>query len=92
MIVDAMDPRRKYIEKNLLAISRVTNGLPPEIDISGTVLRKEIFHSGSKMYDVYVGSYMEEEKCAIKVLRTVETTDRIRTVGMRFARCRPMSC
>jgi len=83
LIVEPVNPHRKYIEKNLLAISRVTNGLPPDSRISGTVLRRKVYHSGSKMYDVYVGYYLEEEKCAIKVLRTVETTDRIR---MRFFR------
>ena len=77
---DSYDIRRKYIQRNLVAVSRVSGGMLPDSDISGNVIRREVYHCGSKMYDIWTGHYMEEEKCALKVLRTVETDNRIRLV------------
>ena len=77
---DSYDIRRKYLQRNLVAVSRVSGGMLPDSDISGNVIQTEVYHCGSKMYDIWTGYYMEEEKCALKVLRTIETDKSIRLV------------
>ncbi|EJD03395.1 kinase-like protein [Fomitiporia mediterranea MF3/22] len=68
------DYRHRGLQTNLLTIQRTSGQLLPNVELKhGEVCRVGSNPvSGSAAFDVWVGEYLGQEKCAIKVVRGIE--------------------
>ena len=81
-VKDVKDERKQF--KDLLTNLAVVQKNSETYNI---VVKSELFTKtsekavrGGKMYDIYEGTYLGQEKCAIKVIRGVATSPRTREV------------
>jgi len=75
--VNRNDEKFQSLQANLLTVQQESKELPPGFEIAVGLFTKRSTNkaiAGSKMYDIYEGLYLGKEKCAIKVIRGVNTS------------------
>ena len=76
------DYRHTGLATNLWSMQRASGQLLPKLELkNGEVRRVHNYPTtGSAQFDIFEGVYLGHAKCAIKVLRGIEATDKIKTV------------
>ncbi|KAL5500981.1 hypothetical protein ACEPAH_9368 [Sanghuangporus vaninii] len=74
------DERHKGLKKNLYTMQETSGQLLPRIELKSGEVRRVSGHPirGSATFDVWEGEYLGQAKCAIKAVRTIEVTPKIR--------------
>jgi hypothetical protein len=81
------DRRHTDLSNNLYTMQTTSKILLPVTNLTAGEVRRIGSHpvGGSPAFDIWEGEYLGREKCAIKVIRGVEVSDRTRTVSHSFA-------
>ncbi|OCB91594.1 kinase-like protein [Sanghuangporus baumii] len=74
------DEQHKGLKKNLYTMQETSGQLLPRIELKSDEVRRVSGHPirGSAVFDVWEGEYLGQAKCAIKAVRTIEVTPKIR--------------
>ena len=69
---------------NLWGMQRASGQLLPKLELKNGEVRKVHNYptTGSAQFDIFEGVYLGHAKCAIKVVRGIEATDKIKTVQL----------
>lgn len=80
-IIETNDPRHRFLRVNLLVMSQASGELPPDIEVTEGMIRQVGYAiAGSSVYDIFEGWYLDELKCAVKMIRSIETDEKTREV------------
>ena len=77
------DHRHTGFQKNLYTMQKSSGQLLPKVELKHGEVRRVSNNpvGGSAAFDIWVGEYLGQEKCAIKVVRGIEVSPKIRDVG-----------
>lgn len=78
----AGDFRHNGLQKNLYTIQKSSGQLLPKYELKHGEVRRVSSNpvGGSAAFDIWMGEYLGQERCAIKVVRGIEVTPKIREV------------
>lgn len=79
------DYRHRGLQQNLLTMQRTSGQLLPKVELRHGEVRRVSSNpvGGSAAFDIWQGEYLGQEKCAIKVVRGIEVTPKIRDRFLR---------
>ena len=77
------DHRHTGIASNLYSVQQSTGELLPDIDLSHGEVRRLGSNpvGGSPAFDIWEGEYLGKEKVAIKIIRGIQVTPKVREVS-----------
>lgn len=77
------DYRHRGLQQNLYSVQKSTGELLPKVELEHGEVRRVSTNpvGGSAAFDIWVGEYLGVEKCAIKVVRGIEVSPKIRDVS-----------
>ena len=78
------DYRHTGFQKNLYTMQQSSGLLLPRIELKSGEVRRLSNNpvGGSAAFDIWMGEYLGQEKCAIKVVRGIEVSPKIREVAI----------
>ena len=75
------------LSQNLYGVQKASGQPLPKVELKhGEVRRLHGYPiTGSAGFDIYEGEYLNQERCAIKVVRGLEVTDKMKGVRQSFS-------